>query len=174
MKVQRVCVFGNLLRDLEQTFVGMPSRSLFIYSQGCIWFSSHSSEFVTMGYSMSCKVFTLWKCPTHYSSCFKWICLVALSQDCFTYRHNQVLHCLALKLSEFLSSLSTIHVYADLPGMRASESPQGTIPSLIITPYRPYLPFLPSVINSFDLSWFWTCYFKLLTSYHNSRGAPIH
>ena len=65
-------------------------------------------------------------------------CPVALSQDRFTYRHNQVLHCLASKLSDFLSGFNTIHVYADLPGMRASESPQGTIPpSLIITSYRP-------------------------------------
>ena len=55
-------------------------------------------------------------------------CQVTLSQDRFTYQHNQVLHCLASKLSDFLSGFNTIHVYADLPGMRASESPQGTIP----------------------------------------------
>ena len=62
-------------------------------------------------------------------------CLVALSQDRFTYWHDQVLHCLASKLS---ASHNTIHVYTDLPDMRASESPQGTIPSsLIITPYCP-------------------------------------
>ena len=61
-----------------------------------------------------------------------------MSQDRFTYRHNQVLHCLASKLSDFLSGSNTIHVYADLPGMRASESPQGTIPpSLLITSYHP-------------------------------------
>ena len=65
-------------------------------------------------------------------------CPVALSQDRFTYRHNQVLHYLASELSDLIARLNTIHVYADLPGMRASESPQGTIPpSLIVTPYRP-------------------------------------
>ena len=35
-------------------------------------------------------------------------------------------------------SYSCIHVYADLPGLRASEGPQATIPSnLLITSYRP-------------------------------------
>ena len=65
-------------------------------------------------------------------------CPTALSQGRFTYRHDQVLHCLVLGLSEILAELNTVHVYADLPGMRASESPQGTIPSsLMVTSYRP-------------------------------------
>ena len=53
----------------------------------------------------------------------------------FTYRY---LHCVASKLSDLLAESQTIHVYADLPGMFATVSPQATIPpSLIVTPYRP-------------------------------------
>ena len=64
-------------------------------------------------------------------------CPVALSQGHFTYRHDQVLHCIVSNLSGPLAESQTIHVYADLPGMYASVSPQATIPpSLIITPYR--------------------------------------
>ena len=50
--------------------------------------------------------------------------------------HAKLCH---LYVNDFsISGFNTIHVYADLPGMRASESPQGTIPpSLIITSYRP-------------------------------------
>ena len=59
-------------------------------------------------------------------------CPTALSQGCFTYQHDQVLHCLALGLSGILAELNTLHVYVDLPGMRVSKSPQGTIPSSLI------------------------------------------
>ena len=41
-------------------------------------------------------------------------CLTALSQGHFTYQHDQILHCLASGLSEILSDLITVHVYADL------------------------------------------------------------
>ena len=86
---------------------------------------------------MQCEVSSLWMCSTNYSSCSEWLSH-SLGQGCFTYRHNQVLHCLTLELSEFLAELNTVHVYADLPGMRASESPQGTIPSsLMVTSYCP-------------------------------------
>jgi len=65
-------------------------------------------------------------------------CPVALSQERFTYRHDEVLHCLASGISELLTQPNSIRIYADLPGLRASESPHGTIPSsLMITPYRP-------------------------------------
>ena len=65
-------------------------------------------------------------------------CPVAFSQGRFTYRHDQVLHCIVSNLSGLLAESQTIHVYADLPGMYASVSPQATIPpSLIITPYCP-------------------------------------
>ena len=41
-------------------------------------------------------------------------CATTLSQGHFTYQHDQVLHCLALGLSEILAELNTVHVYADL------------------------------------------------------------
>ena len=65
-------------------------------------------------------------------------CPIALSQGRFTFRHDQVLHCLASGISTLVGQPNTIHVYADLPGMRASEAPPSTIPtSLMVTPYRP-------------------------------------
>ena len=48
------------------------------------------------------------------------------------------MHCIVSNFSGLLAESKTIHVYADLPGMYASVSPQAAIPpSLIITPYRP-------------------------------------
>ena len=65
-------------------------------------------------------------------------CPSALTQGCFTYCHNKVLHCLTTELTNFFSELSTVSVYADLLGMRASDSPQTTIPPyLLTTPYQP-------------------------------------
>ena len=65
-------------------------------------------------------------------------CTVALSQGHFTYRHDQVLNCLASGISELLAQPNSICIYADLPGLRATECPQGTIPSsLLIIPCRP-------------------------------------
>ena len=67
-------------------------------------------------------------------------CHAALSQGCFTYRHDQVLHCIISNLSCILAESHTILVYADLPGMQASLLPhdQSTIPqSLIATLYHP-------------------------------------
>jgi len=62
-------------------------------------------------------------------------CPVALSQGHFTYRHNQVLNCLAIELSG-----SGISLYTDLPGLQASDCPQSTIPpSLLVTSYWPDL-----------------------------------
>ena len=52
---------------------------------------------------------------------------------CRAASHNYVhLHCLTTELTKLFSELSTILVYADLPGMRASDSPQTTIPPLLI------------------------------------------
>ena len=63
-------------------------------------------------------------------------CPSALTQGRYTYRHNQVLDCLFTELSKVLTDQCI--VYADLPGRRASDSPQATIPpALLITPYRP-------------------------------------
>ena len=45
-----------------------------------------------------------------------------------------------------------VSVYADLPGMRASDSPQTTIPpSLLITPYRPDIVIYNQINNSVTL-----------------------
>ena len=60
-------------------------------------------------------------------------CPSALMQGRFTFHHNQVLYCLASELSNFVTGQCMLSVYADLPGMQASDSPQTTIPpSLLI------------------------------------------
>ena len=65
-------------------------------------------------------------------------CSVALMQQRYTYRHDQVLHLLASKPKEMFSDNPSIHVFVHLQGLRASEAPQATILStLLITPYRP-------------------------------------
>ena len=65
-------------------------------------------------------------------------CPVALSQDHYnTYPHDQVLGCLVSRISNLLAEDALACIYADLPGMRASESPQGTVPiSLVVTSYH--------------------------------------
>jgi len=63
---------------------------------------------------------------------------MALTQQRYTYHHNQVLLLLATKLKEMFTADKFICVYADLHGWRSSESPQATIPSaLVSTPFRP-------------------------------------
>jgi len=65
-------------------------------------------------------------------------CSVALTQKRYTYRHDQVLHVLVSRLADMFVNYPSIQVYADLPGLRASEGPQATVPSdLLITTYRP-------------------------------------
>jgi len=61
-------------------------------------------------------------------------CPVALSQGRFTYRHDKILHCLATELLTHFDGSSVILIlYADLPGKRASDCTQATIPpSLLI------------------------------------------
>jgi len=67
-------------------------------------------------------------------------CSVALSQGHFTYHHDNVLHCLATELLKYFAWSSLILLYANLPGMRASDCPRATIPSsLLVTSYRPDL-----------------------------------
>ena len=76
----------------------------------------------------------------------------SLKQGRFTYRHNQVLHCLTVELTKVISEVGTISVYADLPGMRASDSPQATIPpSLLITSYR------PDIVFTMKVATWWPC-----------------
>ena len=48
-----------------------------------------------------------------------------IGQGCFTYRHGQVLYCIASNLSGLLAESQTIHVCADLPGMYTNVSPQA-------------------------------------------------
>ena len=63
---------------------------------------------------------------------------MALTQQRYTYRHNQVLLLLATKLKEMFRATKSICVYADLHGWRSSESPQAIIPSaLVSTLFRP-------------------------------------
>ena len=55
-----------------------------------------------------------------------------------TYRHNQVPHCLTTELTKFFSEVDSVSVYADLLGMRVSDSPQAMIPpSIMVTLYHP-------------------------------------
>ena len=49
-----------------------------------------------------------------------------------------MLSLLASKLKEIFNDYPSIHVFADHQGLQASETPQATIPStLLTTPYRP-------------------------------------
>jgi len=67
-------------------------------------------------------------------------CPAALTQGCFTFRHNQILKCLPTEISKLFTGSSSVLLYADLPGPCASDCPQATIPvSLFVTPYRPDL-----------------------------------
>jgi len=59
---------------------------------------------------------------------------------------------LASGISEFLAQPNSIHIYFDLPILRATESPQGTIPSsLLITPYCPDIIIYNEASNSVAL-----------------------
>ena len=79
-------------------------------------------------------------------------CPSALMQGRFTFRHNQILYCLASELSNFVAGQYMLSVYADLPGMRASDSPQTTIPpSLLITHYCPDIVIYNQMNNSVAL-----------------------
>ena len=63
-------------------------------------------------------------------------CPVALTQQRYTDRHNQVLFILAAKFVETFTSAPFIKVFADLPDFYADNTPQSTIPaSLFITSY---------------------------------------
>ena len=65
-------------------------------------------------------------------------CPTALSQDRYTYRHDLVLQSLVTYFVKMFTNLPFIRVYADLPNLRASESPLSTIPTrVMVTPFRP-------------------------------------
>jgi len=60
---------------------------------------------------------------------------MALTQQRYTYHHDQVLLLLATKLKEMLKANKFICVYADFHGWRSSESPQATIPLALVSIY---------------------------------------
>ena len=61
-----------------------------------------------------------------------------MKQGRFTYYHNQVLQCLTAELKKLLSTAGIVSVYADLPGLCASDSPQATVPpTILVTSYHP-------------------------------------
>jgi len=65
-------------------------------------------------------------------------CPTALNQECYTWRHDSILTHLSKTLKHHLSEEATL--YADLPGLRASENPPLTVPvSLVPTAARPYI-----------------------------------
>jgi len=65
-------------------------------------------------------------------------CPTALSQQRYTFRHNQVLSILASTLTDIFADIPFVKVYADLPNFFANDAPQATIPlDLLITSYRP-------------------------------------
>ena len=64
-------------------------------------------------------------------------CPVSLNQGRYTWRHDAVLSCLYRIISMNMETSGLI-IYADLPNLRASESPPSTIPvSLVTTTARP-------------------------------------
>ena len=63
-------------------------------------------------------------------------CTVALSQQRYTYRYNQVLFTLVSKLTTIFSDCQVVSVYADLQGFHFNDSPPETILStILVTPY---------------------------------------
>ena len=64
-------------------------------------------------------------------------CPTALNQQRYTFRHNQVLSILASSLIDIFADTPFVKVFADLPNFYANDAPQATIPSDLITSYRP-------------------------------------
>ena len=63
-------------------------------------------------------------------------CSEALQQGRYTWRHDSALLVLARGIQEHLDSDTTL--YADLPGMQASDNPLSTIPeNILVTSARP-------------------------------------
>jgi len=56
-------------------------------------------------------------------------CPVALTQQRYTFCHDQVLHLLTTKLKGLFNDYPSICVYADLQGYQSCETPQATIPT---------------------------------------------
>ena len=76
-------------------------------------------------------------------------CPVALNQQHYTYRHNQVLSALATMLTKVFADCPSIEVFADLHNHRACEAPQATFPiSILIAPYCPDIVVYNSQVHS--------------------------
>ena len=68
--------------------------------------------------NVRCSLCSFSRCTTAW---FFGGCSLSLAQQCYTYRHDQILHLLASRLADMFVCNSYIHVYSDLPGLRASE-----------------------------------------------------
>ena len=79
-------------------------------------------------------------------------CQEALTQGRYTWRHDSVLNCVLLSVRETLSA--TVHLYADIPTWRASESPLTTIPTNITTTWaRPDMVLIDDLsVNLLELT----------------------
>ena len=87
--------------------------------------------------SSSCPLCSQHSCTTAHilSGCPK-----ALEDGRYTWRHDSVLLCIYQNLRNLLSPGPPLSLYVDLPGLRASEVPQATIPpQVIVTSSRPDL-----------------------------------
>ena len=76
----------------------------------------------------------------HYSSCTVHhilnCCPASLNQGRYTWRHDSVLRCLYNTLQSHF--LPDTEIYADLPGLTASDSPPATLPlRILVTSARP-------------------------------------
>ena len=80
-------------------------------------------------------MYIVWVFSAYHSSCFGWLFRGSVT----SLFYDKVLHCLATdhELLKYFAGSSVILPYTDLPGMRASDCPQATIPpSPLITSYR--------------------------------------
>ena len=109
-----------------------------------------------------CEMFALWICSSYISSCVRG-CSVALSQSRLTYRHDLVLHCIVSNLSRVFAES---HVYAELPGMHASVSPQANSYCNILLSWHCNLPW----ILQFSCSVWSDMYFGLYSSFGICKG----
>jgi len=75
-----------------------------------------------------------------------------LTQQRYTYCHNQVLSVLATMLTKIFADSPSIQVFADLNNHRACEAPQATVPTqILITSYRPDIVIYNSQVHSIVL-----------------------
>jgi len=107
LQAKRLCVFSNLLWLLEQVSVH-PGQFLFILHAAL---DALPTAVNLQCWHIQCDM----KCSP--SRCVRPTtahilsgCPVVLSQDCYTYRHDQVLSCLASGLSDFLAEIDSMSI----------------------------------------------------------------